>query len=69
MAKDAPGLRVCRMLALSILVLGLGPHVLYKDGIEVALEVGLEKKDEEREAELGLEFVYGITGDWAAGCP
>ncbi|NIP72225.1 MAG: transporter [Gammaproteobacteria bacterium] len=48
-------------------VFGLGPHVLYKGGVEVAPEVHVEKKGDEKETELGLELVYGITGDWAAG--
>lgn len=48
-------------------IFGLGPHVLFKGGIEVATEVHQEKKGNERETELGLELAYGITGDWAAG--
>ncbi|WP_275099668.1 transporter [Sedimenticola hydrogenitrophicus] len=48
-------------------VFGIGPHVLYKGGVEVATEVHLGEAGEERELELGLELVYGITGDWAAG--
>jgi len=48
-------------------VFGIGPHVLFKDGFEAAIEVAQEKAGEEKESELGIEFVYGITGDWAAG--
>lgn len=48
-------------------VFGIGPHVLYKGGVEVATEIHLEKVGTERESELGLELAYGITGDWAAG--
>ena len=48
-------------------VFGIGPHVLFKDGVEVAIEVHQEKTGAEKESELGLELVYGITGDWAAG--
>jgi len=48
-------------------VFGIGPHVLFKDGMEAAIEVHREKAGEEKESELGLELVYGITGDWAAG--
>ncbi|HEC18341.1 MAG TPA: hypothetical protein ENI97_03270 [Gammaproteobacteria bacterium] len=48
-------------------VFGIGPHVLFKDGIETAIEVAQEKAGEEKESELALEIVYGITGDWAAG--
>jgi len=48
-------------------IFGIGPHVLYKGGVEVAPEVHTEKKGNERESELGLELTYGLTGDWAAG--
>jgi hypothetical protein len=41
--------------------------VLYKGGVEAATEVHLGEAGDERELELGLELVYGITGDWAAG--
>jgi len=48
-------------------IFGIGPHVLYKGGIEAALETHLEKTGEEKEIEADLELVYGMTGDWAAG--
>jgi hypothetical protein len=48
-------------------IFGLGPHVLYKGGVEVAPQLHLEKNSDEQETELGLELVYGVTGDWAAG--
>ncbi len=48
-------------------VFGIGPHVLYKGGIETALETHLEKTDKEKKVEAGLELVYGMTGNWAAG--
>ena len=48
-------------------VFGLGPHVLFKDGFEVAPEIHLNKADAKRETELGIELTYGLTGDWAAG--
>jgi hypothetical protein len=48
-------------------VFGLGPHVLYKGGVEVAPGLDLDRKGGERETELGFEMVYGITGDWSAG--
>lgn len=48
-------------------VFGLGPHVLYKGGVEIATELSLGRQGEEREADLGLELTYGITGDWSAG--
>jgi len=48
-------------------IFGIGPHVLFKGGTEVALETHQEKASEEKESEVGLELVYGVTGDWAAG--
>jgi hypothetical protein len=48
-------------------IFGLGPHVLYKGGVEVAPQLHLEKNSDQQETELGLELVYGVTGDWAAG--
>ncbi len=48
-------------------IFGLGPHVLYKGGIEIAPQIRQNEKGDERETELGLELTYGITGDWAAG--
>ncbi len=48
-------------------VFGMGPHSLYKDGYEVAVELHTNKKGAAQETELGLELVYGITGDWAVG--
>ena len=48
-------------------VFGIGPHVLYKGGIEIAPEVHIDKKGDKQDTELGLELTYGLTGDWAAG--
>lgn len=48
-------------------VFGLGPHVLFKDGVEIAPEVNLRKKGDNEETEFGVELTYGLTGDWAAG--
>ena len=47
-------------------VFGVGPHVLYKDGVEVHLGVHQEKSDD-RDTEAEFEIKYGITGDWVAG--
>lgn len=47
-------------------VFGVGPHVLYKDGIEVHVGTHREKSSE-RDTETELELKYGITGDWVAG--
>lgn len=44
-----------------------GPHVLYKEGVELHLGTGQEKAGTEKESELGFELTYGLTGDWAAG--
>jgi len=48
-------------------VFGIGPHVLFKDGVEVALEVESEKAGRDDEQGLALELTYGLTGDWAVG--
>ncbi len=48
-------------------VFGIGPHVVFKDGMEVAVETAKEKAGTDKESELGVEMTYGITGDWAAG--
>jgi hypothetical protein len=48
-------------------VFGLGPHVLFKGGVEIAPEVHLDKAGDEKENELGVELTYGLTGDWAVG--
>ncbi len=48
-------------------IFGLGPHVVYQGGIEIAPEVHVEEKGPELEVEPALELTYGITGDWAAG--
>lgn len=47
-------------------VFGVGPHVLYKDGIEIHAGAHQEKSDE-RTTESEFELKYGITGDWAIG--
>ena len=44
-----------------------GPHVLYKEGVEVHVGAHREKAGQEKETELGLELSYGLSGDWAAG--
>ena len=48
-------------------VFAMGPHVLFKGGVEVAPEFHVAKRADEEETELGLELTYGITGDWSAG--
>lgn len=48
-------------------IFGLGPHVLFKGGVEVAPLIHQEKEAGNRSTELGMGLIYGITGDWAAG--
>jgi len=48
-------------------VFGIGPHVLFKDGMESAFEIYRKKAGKETNSELRLEVTYGITGEWAAG--
>lgn len=48
-------------------VFGLGPHVLFKGGVEIAPEVDIRKAGDKRRTESGIELTYGLTGDWAAG--
>ena len=48
-------------------IFGQGPHVLFKEGVEIATEFHSSKKGRELENELGLEVNYGVTGDWAIG--
>ena len=48
-------------------VFGLGPHVLFKEGIEIAPETHVAKAGGNASDELGLELSYGLTGDWSAG--
>jgi len=46
---------------------GIGPHVLFKNGIETALETNLNKNGAQKNNQTGLQLTYGITGDWSAG--
>lgn len=48
-------------------VFGLGPHVLFKGGVEVSPEFHVAEQGDEEEIELGLELTYGLTGDWSVG--
>jgi len=48
-------------------IFGLGPHVLYKGGVELALHTQRAKQGNDNETEVSVEAVYGITGDWLAG--
>jgi len=44
-----------------------GPHVLFKEGVEIHLGADRVKAGQKKTDELGLELTYGLTGDWAAG--
>ncbi len=48
-------------------IFGVGPHVLFKNGFEVAAEVESEKAGNEKEQAVALEVTYGLTADWAVG--
>ncbi|HHM05473.1 MAG TPA: hypothetical protein ENJ19_06995 [Gammaproteobacteria bacterium] len=48
-------------------VFGPGPHVLFKNGVELHLGVESEKAGPDRRRDLDLELSYGLSGDWAAG--
>jgi hypothetical protein len=48
-------------------IFGIGPHVLFKGGVEISPDVHLAMAGDNREKETALNFTYGITGDWAAG--
>ncbi len=48
-------------------IFGLGPHVLFKGGVEIAPEVQTIKSGNKEKTKLALELTYGLTGDWAAG--
>lgn len=44
-----------------------GPHVLFKDGIEVHGNVFQTKAGSKKKTSYVTEFKYGLTGDWVAG--
>lgn len=48
-------------------IFGLGPHVLFKGGIEISPEFNFSKKNDVEQSELAMNLTYGLTGDWAAG--
>jgi hypothetical protein len=48
-------------------VFGLGPHTLYKGGVEIHLGSHQEKARDERSTESEFQLKYGLTGDWVAG--
>ncbi len=48
-------------------IFGIGPHVLYKGGVETALALDADKAGDEKQQAAVLELTYGLSGDWAAG--
>ncbi len=48
-------------------VFGLGPHVLFKGGVEIAPEIFIDRAGDKERNVAALELTYGLTGDWAAG--
>jgi len=48
-------------------VFGLGPHVLFKGGVEIAPEVFIDRVGDKELNVTALELTYGLTGDWSAG--
>ncbi len=48
-------------------VFGLGPHVLFKGGVEIAPEIFTDRVGDKEKNVAGVELTYGLTGDWAAG--
>lgn len=48
-------------------IFSIGPHVIFKDGIELALDAHSAERGTEKESGISLEVVYGISANWAAG--
>ena len=48
-------------------IFGIGPHVLFKGGVEIAPELHIAEAGDNSGTETGLNITYGLTGDWAAG--
>ncbi|VAX13396.1 hypothetical protein MNBD_GAMMA24-2133 [hydrothermal vent metagenome] len=48
-------------------VFGIGPHVVFKDGFEIATDLESDKRAGNKEQSLSLEVTYGLTGDWSLG--
>ncbi len=48
-------------------IFGIGPHVLFKGGIEIAPEMHVNEAGNKSVIESGLGLAYGLTGDWAIG--
>lgn len=48
-------------------IFALGPHTLFKGGVETALHIERSEKSNMKETKLKSEITYGLTGDWVAG--
>ena len=48
-------------------IFGLGPHTLFKGGVELHAGLLREVGDDERETEYGVAVKYGLTADWVVG--
>lgn len=48
-------------------VFGLGPHTLFKGGVEVHTGYHREEAGSDTDNEATLAFKYGLTGDWVIG--
>ena len=48
-------------------VFGIGPHVLFKGGVDSTVELAQSKAGDDKDRGLALQAVYGITGNWSAG--
>ncbi len=48
-------------------IFGIGPHVLFKGGLETSLHLDQASAGASKDSEVVLEIAYGITGDWSAG--
>lgn len=44
-----------------------GPHVLFKDGVEIHAEFAQSKQGDEKESEQAVALKYGLSGDWVVG--
>jgi len=48
-------------------IFGIGPHVLFKGGVEISPDIHFAEAGDRSATETALNITYGITGDWAAG--
>jgi len=48
-------------------IFSIGPHVVFKNGVEIAAEIESDKAGDDKKQVLALNLKYGLTGDWAVG--